>query len=154
MDAFLFVVAIVTFTYLFFANAWVGDDAYITLRSVDNFVHGYGLRWNVHERVQVFTHPLWMLLCSAAFFLTREAFYTVIALSFLVCAGTFVAYRKLLGIDEAWKAFVLVVVLTASKTYMDFSSSGLENCLGGLWRCCSWCSGSARSKGVRRRGRF
>ena len=25
--------------------AWVSDDAYITLRVVDNFVNGYGPRW-------------------------------------------------------------------------------------------------------------
>lgn len=32
-------------------NAWVGDDAYISFRTVDNFVNGYGLTWNVAERV-------------------------------------------------------------------------------------------------------
>jgi hypothetical protein len=40
-------------------KAWVCDDAYITFKTVDNFVEGYGLRWNVLERVQVHTHPLW-----------------------------------------------------------------------------------------------
>ena len=43
-------------------TAWVGDDAYFTFRTIDNFVHGYGLRWNIAERVQAYTHPLWMLL--------------------------------------------------------------------------------------------
>ena len=36
-------------------SAWVSEDAYITLRTVDNFVNGYGLRWNVSERVQTYT---------------------------------------------------------------------------------------------------
>jgi arabinofuranosyltransferase len=39
-------------------TAWMCDDAFITLRTVDNFVQGYGLVWNVGERVQVYTHPL------------------------------------------------------------------------------------------------
>ena len=36
-------------------------DALITFRVIDNFVHGYGLRWNIAERVQAYTNPLWML---------------------------------------------------------------------------------------------
>ena len=39
-------------------NLWIGDDAFITLRVVDNWVNGYGLTWNISERVQAFTHPL------------------------------------------------------------------------------------------------
>ena len=41
--------------------AWIGDDGYISLRVVLNLVEGRGLTWNVDERVQVFTHPLWLL---------------------------------------------------------------------------------------------
>jgi arabinofuranosyltransferase len=41
--------------------AWLGDDAYITLRTVENWCSGHGLRWNLVDRVQTFTHPLWML---------------------------------------------------------------------------------------------
>jgi hypothetical protein len=44
----------------------MSDDAYITLRTVDNWVNGRGLVWNTAERVQTYTHPLWMLLLSAA----------------------------------------------------------------------------------------
>jgi arabinofuranosyltransferase len=48
-------------------RAWLCDDAYITFRTVDNFIHGYGLTWNVAERVQAYTHPLWMLLLSGVY---------------------------------------------------------------------------------------
>ena len=44
--------------------AWLGDDAYITLRSVENWVGGNGMRWNPADRVQTYTHPLWMLTLS------------------------------------------------------------------------------------------
>ena len=27
-------------------TAWLCDDAYITFRTVDNFINGFGLRWN------------------------------------------------------------------------------------------------------------
>src|SRR5690242_16188482 len=57
-------------------RAWVSDDAYITFRTVDNFIHGYGLTWNTAERVQAYTNPLWMLLVSIGSLVTREVFYT------------------------------------------------------------------------------
>ena len=61
-------------------TAWVCDDAYISFRVADNFVHGYGLRWNVDERVAVFTHPLWLFLFSSLYAITREAYYTAVCL--------------------------------------------------------------------------
>ena len=75
---------LVIFTYVFLANAWIGDDAYITFRVVDNFINGYGLTFNPDERVQAYTHPLWMLLLSAAYAVTSNLFYTTLALSLRV----------------------------------------------------------------------
>ena len=63
---------VLVFTYVFLANSWIGDDAFITFRVVDNFVHGYGLTFNPAERVQAYTHPLWMLLLSAAYVVKRS----------------------------------------------------------------------------------
>ncbi len=58
-------------------------DAYVTFRVVDNFVHGYGLRWNVGEPVcGVYTHPLWMLLAYPVFMRWGiNIFYVTVALS-------------------------------------------------------------------------
>src|SRR3954470_21478862 len=52
--------------------AWLCEDAFITLRSVDNWVNGYGLRWNIAERVQSYTHPLWLLCLTPVYWLTRS----------------------------------------------------------------------------------
>lgn len=62
---------------MFVRTAWLCDDAYITLRTVSNFVAGFGPRFNVAERVQAFTHPLWFLLETPVFALSRENFYTL-----------------------------------------------------------------------------
>ena len=43
-------------------SAWVSDDALITFRTLDQFTSGNGLRWNLVERVQTYTHPLWLLV--------------------------------------------------------------------------------------------
>jgi arabinofuranosyltransferase len=45
-----------------FLSAWLSDDALITVRSVLNLISGYGPSFNLDERVQSFTHPLWFLL--------------------------------------------------------------------------------------------
>jgi len=42
------------FAAIFVRLAWVSDDAYITLRSVENLATGNGLRWNAVDRVQTF----------------------------------------------------------------------------------------------------
>ncbi len=65
---------LLVFTYVFLANSWIGDDAFITFRVVDNFVHGFGLTFNPDERVQAYTHPVWMLLLSAAYVVTSDLF--------------------------------------------------------------------------------
>jgi arabinofuranosyltransferase len=118
---------------LFVTHAWVVDDAYITFRTIDNFVHGLGLRWNVDERVQVYTHPPWMLLFAAVYALTREAFYSVLAFSFLISAAALVVASSFLQREAApWGRVVFIALLLASKAFLDFSSSGLENPLTNL----------------------
>lgn len=113
------------FTYVFLANAWMGDDAYITFRAVWNFVHGYGLTYNPAERVQSFTHPLWALVISAAHFVTREFFVTVTVVSwaFDVAAGV-VLLRSARSLRNA---VIMAVWLLSSKALIDYTSSGLEN---------------------------
>jgi arabinofuranosyltransferase len=113
------------FSIVVIRSAWLGDDAYITLRTVDNLVNGYGLRWNVAERVQVFTHPLWMMLVAAAYVVTREPYYTVLALSIALSIAAAVFVSRIGG-DRA-AAVWAVTALVCSKAYIDYSTSGLEN---------------------------
>jgi arabinofuranosyltransferase len=106
-------------------RAWVTEDAYISFRTVDNFVHGHGLRWNVDERVQAFTHPLWVLLLIPFHWVTREIFFTSIGVSLAFTAAAFrVGLRSC---DRAWLPLVALIPLTASKAFCDFATSGLEN---------------------------
>ncbi len=124
-------VFLAAFAALVIRNAWLSDDAYITFRTVDNFVNGYGLTWNVAERVQTYTHPLWMFLVSAVYFFTREIFFTSQILSIvlsLVAAGL-VAYR---ASRSVWLACAGLAVLTLSKASIDYATSGLENPLAHL----------------------
>ncbi len=107
-------------------SAWVCDDSFITFRTIDNLVRGHGLTWNVAERVQTFTHPLWMLLLAAVYLVTHEAYYTVMAVSILISGVT--AWWLVTRVAASpLGALLAVVVLTLSKAYVDYSTSGLEN---------------------------
>ncbi len=106
-------------------TAWVADDAYITFRTIDHFWKGYGLRWNIDERVQVFTHPLWMMLLSIVGYPFRELYYSSLALSAACVAGTItLLYRHA---ASQWQLIIGLLVLLSSRAFLDFSSSGLEN---------------------------
>jgi arabinofuranosyltransferase len=118
--------------FLLFFRSWVSEDAYITLRVVDNFVHGYGLRWNITERVQVYTHPLWLLLHLPFAMLWSNFYHLNMALS-LFCASFAVAivlltFRKSASVTLA--CFMLPLFL--SKCFVEYAGSGLETALSYL----------------------
>ena len=104
--------------------AWVGDDAYITLRSVENWAQGNGPRWNVTDRVQTYTHPLWMLLVAAGRVLTGEVFHTVIALGVALATA---AVGWLLWTSRTVPGLVLVgLAAVTAHAFGDYAPSGLE----------------------------
>jgi arabinofuranosyltransferase len=115
--------------------AWLSDDSYITLRTIDNFWNGYGLRWNVIERVQTYTHPLWMMTLAAAYGVTREAYFTTIAVS-LTCVAATIAL--LVRRVPATGAMFALLMLSASRAFVEFSTSGLENPLSHLLLLAFW----------------
>lgn len=120
------------FANVVLTNAWLSDDVWITLRTVDNFVHGYGLTWNVYERVQVYTHPLWALVLCVPYAIFGEGYFSTLALSVVLSVGVvavlWVAWRL-----EPWRVLVASAMLVSSKAFVDYSTSGLENPLTHLF---------------------
>jgi arabinofuranosyltransferase len=112
-------------------NTWLCEDAFITFRVVDNFVSGLGLRWNPLERVQTFTHPLWMLCVSVLYFPTRDIYFAGTALS-LVCSATVLWLLLFKGLRSLPQCLLATALAASSKAFVDFSTSGLENPLSNL----------------------
>ncbi|MBX3048866.1 MAG: hypothetical protein KIT46_01030 [Anaerolineales bacterium] len=120
------VLAFTFLTWLVLSHAWFSDDAYFSFRSVDNFVHGHGLTWNVQERVQGFTHPLWVLLLSALYFFTREIYLTTIFVNLALALA--VAWLLVFKIAASRaQGLAALGLLALSTAFIDYSSSGLEN---------------------------
>ncbi|MBV1881256.1 MAG: hypothetical protein KUG82_06460 [Pseudomonadales bacterium] len=117
-----------TMLVVWIRSAWICDDAMITFRSVLNFVNGYGMRWNTLERVQSFTHPLWFFLLSANYFIWDEIFYSTIGLNLLLASAALWLLIHKLSVNVQ-VSITAVVILLFSKSFIDFSTSGLENAL-------------------------
>lgn len=114
------------FAVIVLRSAWLSDDAYITFRTVDNFINGYGLRWNIAERVQSYTNPLWMFCVSLMYYFSREVYYSVLLFSLAVSLTTI----ALLGFHiarERINIITAIMILAFSKAFVDYSTSGLEN---------------------------
>lgn len=123
------------FALLLVRTAWLSDDAYITFRTVMNAIGGYGLRWNVADRVQTFTHPLWMLVMLASSFITRDVYFTSLALS-IVLSVTVVALVADRLASSMPMALAALSIFAVSKSFVEYSTSGLENALTHLLLVC------------------
>ena len=123
--------------WVLLGTAWACDDAYISFRTIDNFVHGEGLVFNPGERVQAFTHPLWLLLHVPFYALTGNIYYVTIILSLLLSLGTAAVLARVVDSRLAWGVVPIFIVL--SKSLTDYASSGLENPLTHfLLACFAW----------------
>ncbi len=118
--------ALVVFLLFLVRTAWLCDDAYITLRTVDNFVHGFGLRWNIAERVQSYTNPAWMLLLSICYAVTNEPYYTTLALCMALSLAAVAIIILRIAPTNGGAALAMLAMLF-SRAFMDYSTSGLEN---------------------------
>ena len=114
------------FIFTLLRTAWLCDDAYITFRVIDNFVSGYGPVWNISERVQVYTHPLWFLLLSGVVYLTGEIYYTVLFVSIIITTTAYLIV--IIRIASSTKVGIFAgVLLLLSHSFIDYATSGLEN---------------------------
>ncbi len=111
-------------TLLLLRTAWAAEDAYISFRVVDNFLHGFGLRWNVSDRVQTFTDPLFLGLVTVGTAISGNVFLSVIALSLILTLAAYLILAR--GATEIGLV-TATVALIFSKAFIDFSVSGLEN---------------------------
>ena len=119
------------FLYLVLLMAWIGDDAQLTFRQIWNFVNGDGITFNIGERVQSFTHPLWFLVLSFFTFFTRELFLTSIVISIIqsLVAVYIILFIEYKNNKSQQIVFSPIFFLVFSFAFMDYTTSGLENSL-------------------------
>ena len=110
----MYVPLIFLYLIIVFITAWLSDDAYITFRSIDNFINGFGLTWNIGERVQAYTHPLWMFLISGLYVLTNEFYFTSISISVGISLLAFILLLKKISISPTNSIIVTLILVFSS----------------------------------------
>lgn len=117
---------VLLFGVILLRTAWLHDDAFITLRVVDNFRNGHGLRWNVIERVQTYTHPLWLLVIIGASWITSEIPVTTVAVGIALSLFAMFLLLRFVPRDRSM-AVVLFLFAILSRGFVEYSTGGLEN---------------------------
>ena len=115
--------------YTILIMAWVGDDSQITIRQIWNFINGDGITFNVGERVQAFTHPIWFLVLSSIIAVSGEVFNTVIILSATLSILSILIILKFELDQNSSHQNLLspIFLLLFSWAFCDYTTSGLEN---------------------------
>lgn len=107
--------------------SYLDEDAFISFRVVDNAVNGYGLRWNVDERVQVYTNPLWVLALIPVHAVLRDIAPASWLLSAAVSTAAVGVVARRLVHEPLWLVLGFLFPLAASQAFVDYTNSGLEN---------------------------
>jgi arabinofuranosyltransferase len=119
---------------------WVDEDAFINFRIIDNLLAGHGLVFNVGERVEVSSDPLWLFTLTALHeivpFVSLEWLSVVVG---LVCTGGgFLvggrAVQRLAGARTGATVFPLGLLMASVVAGVwEFATSGLEMSMVFLW---------------------
>ncbi len=122
--------------FLILRKAWLSEDAFITLRHVDNFIKGYGPVFNVSERVEGFTHPLWFAVLSLFRWLgfSPKGAAVLPALMASFAALYFLFFRIRIRDENGSNSFLnpAAAILIGTSAFIDFGTSGLETGLSYL----------------------
>ncbi len=123
------ITGLLTTVHLFYYFPRVVDDLFISLRYAENFAHGRGLVFNVGERIEGFSNPLWTLVQSVGLVLRIEGVLWTKLLGAASLAGLHVGAhrfsREVLGIRDPLA--LLPNLFLASNSYVvAWSTLGLE----------------------------
>lgn len=107
---------------------WACEDAYISFRYIENWLDGHGLVYNIGERVEGFTHPLWLFLVTipTAFGMAVRASALWLSLAVSLATVSVVAFKDR---DSKGRYLLLplaLVVFVTNSGWRDFMVSGLE----------------------------
>lgn len=141
-------IPVVVLVAMGYAHRWVTEDAFIDFRVVRNLLGGHGPVFNIGERVEAYTNPLWVgvLTALAALGVPLGTGSVVLGLCLsmigvlLAQAGAWkIAVRAAAGAPEPARRQAHVplplgtAVFAAVPVAWDFTTSGLESSLALAW---------------------
>lgn len=106
--------------------AWQSDDAYHGYVMAKRLVDGQGFVYNAGERATASTCPLFTLVIAAAYFITREMYFTsiVVCTIFSSIAYYILSYKLCHTKQQIIYSFIALI---GSQAFISYTTSGLEN---------------------------
>lgn len=123
--AFQLVVALIAIATVL-SRAWVAEDAYITFRAVENLYMGNGLVFNTGERVEVFTHPLWMMILTLIRAMNFPLPMGALVVGLIFSLGAFFLLLERRLPDGRYAFPLAAAALMVHHGIRDFSTAGME----------------------------
>ncbi|MFF4594867.1 hypothetical protein [Amycolatopsis sp. NPDC001319] len=128
------------YAYLAWRRRWMSDDGLLVLRTVRQILAGHGPVFNVGERVEASTSPLWTWLLAALGTIPGPALEWLSVVTGLVCAvgGLFFAMDGARRLYDSPVVPAGALIVCALPPFRDFATSGLETGLAMLWIGLTW----------------
>lgn len=127
----LFITAFILIFLRILSYAWCSDDAFHIYTMAKNLLDGNGFTPTPGLRVNVATCPLWALVVTFGMFFWNNPYAIGMIFNFLFSGIALFLLFRLIYKKDNW--FIVLVFVTAflcfSKTYLSYSTSGLENAL-------------------------
>lgn len=137
----LLVLPVGLYGWLAWGRRWVSEDAFINFRVIRNLLDGHGPVFNLGERVEIYTSPLWVAVQTTLAAVLRPVPVAWIAavcglVLSLVGLGLALAGSVRRPMDYARRDVAVpfgALVVVALPPFWDFATSGLETGLVFAW---------------------
>jgi len=122
------VILLVGFLMTYFNRNYLLDDALIYYRYINNFIEGNGLVYNIGERFNALTSPLYTFLSLSISLITREVENTQNILSgLLLISSSLMLLIINIKLDKVMIGMISSIILVSSKYF--YLVTGMETCL-------------------------
>ncbi len=137
-DIYLFLAAFAVICgAILFGN--INEDAFIIFRSIENFMHGFGLQYVIDDRSQSYTDPLWIICHVLLRFVFSNILYASIFFSLLCTALMLYVISRYFSATKWLVTCFIFIPLALSISFLEYSTSGLENPLSHLLAAWFFC---------------
>ncbi len=126
LNTFLFLAIVTIYLISVIQQTWLGEDGFIFLRYAQNLSNGNGLVFNLDERVEGFTSPLWVFLISLISSIIKiNLNATVILTSYILSiASIYLLLKDKKNLVNNIPIGIYIII--SNSAFIDFSTSGFE----------------------------
>ncbi len=139
IQTFILLIPVFFLFYPGYKHRWNSEDAFISFRVVSNILHGHGPVYNIEERVEAYTHPLWIAILTLSAAITGSIEIPAVWMGLLfTCLGLLFSEMGAVKLLKKTENKIIVVplgaiVIASLPPFWDFATSGLETGLAFFW---------------------